>query len=111
MNFPKLSWRSLFLFGDRIVGMQKNVAILRIILGEHRRTAKRDIAAFAARDIGNLIVFGRNHDAIERTRARGTNHVGDQRPTVERQQILPGQPLRTAAGKDHAESTHIISLS
>ena len=76
------------------------------------RALERHVTAERAAGGGNVVSVGGENETIECARvARRFDRVHDQRLAGERLQVLAGQALRSAAGRDHAEDVTGIVAS
>ena len=80
-------------------------------LRQLRRAHERHVAPERSRPaVGDGFVFGRENHAIERAgSARGVDRVGEQRLARQQLQVLAGNALGSAAGRDDAENFQVRS--
>jgi hypothetical protein len=78
-----------------------------VVLGEVRGSEKRHRQAGPAPHLRDFSIIGAEDHRIEpRTRERHVGAVLEERPAVQRPDVLAGDPFRAAARRDEAEDAH-----
>ena len=79
----------------------------RLVARELGRTPERHLEPRRAPDLGDLRVFGREHDAREEARTqRRFRRVGEERPARQEPRVLARDPLRSSARRDETDDAH-----
>ncbi len=92
---------------EPIEGVLKHRKIGRQVLGQRGWSQERHLRTIPARDRRNLLIIGRDDDAVDRPRGQSRfDAVGNERNTAEQLDVLSRNRLRAAARGHNRNSTH-----